>query len=96
MKITIVGTASPLRGGIAHYNALLYRELSVSHDVDESLQGDTLGVREPGQRGELGACRDELVVLDREGHPVAVGGHVLSLNRLHHIASNLSTLWRST
>ena len=34
MKITIVGTASPLRGGIAQYNALLYRELSASHDVD--------------------------------------------------------------
>lgn len=27
MKIVIVGTAYPLRGGIAHYNALLYRAL---------------------------------------------------------------------
>ncbi|MBC7187178.1 MAG: glycosyltransferase [Calditrichaeota bacterium] len=27
MKIVIVGTAYPLRGGIAHYNALLYRTL---------------------------------------------------------------------
>jgi glycosyltransferase involved in cell wall biosynthesis len=34
MRITIVGTAYPLRGGIAHYNALLYRELSKKHDVD--------------------------------------------------------------
>ena len=34
MKITIVGTAYPLRGGIAHYNALLYRELSARNDVD--------------------------------------------------------------
>ncbi len=34
MKITIVGTAYPLRGGIAHYNALLYRELSIRHDVE--------------------------------------------------------------
>lgn len=34
MKITIVGTAYPLRGGIAHYNALLYRELSAHNDVD--------------------------------------------------------------
>ena len=34
MNITIVGTAYPLRGGIAHYNALLYRELSVRHSVD--------------------------------------------------------------
>jgi len=33
MKIIIVGTAYPLRGGIAHYNALLYRELSTRHDV---------------------------------------------------------------
>jgi len=33
MKITIVGTAYPLRGGIAHYNALLYHELSRKHDV---------------------------------------------------------------
>ncbi len=33
MKITIVGTAYPLRGGIAHYNALLYQELSRKHDV---------------------------------------------------------------
>ncbi|HTY59828.1 MAG TPA: glycosyltransferase [Bacteroidota bacterium] len=34
MKITIVGTAYPLRGGIAHYNALLYRELGARHAVD--------------------------------------------------------------
>ena len=33
MKIVIVGTAYPLRGGIAHYNALLYRELSRRHEV---------------------------------------------------------------
>lgn len=33
MKIVIVGTAYPLRGGIAHYNALLYRELSKKHEV---------------------------------------------------------------
>ena len=34
MKIVIVGTAFPLRGGIAHYNALLYQELSKRHSVD--------------------------------------------------------------
>lgn len=34
MKITIVGTAYPLRGGIAHYNALLYKELSRAHQVE--------------------------------------------------------------
>jgi D-inositol-3-phosphate glycosyltransferase len=35
MRITIVGTAYPLRGGIAHYNAQLYRELSAAgHAVD--------------------------------------------------------------
>lgn len=34
MKITIVGTAYPLRGGIAHYIALLFKALSVQHDVD--------------------------------------------------------------
>jgi glycosyltransferase involved in cell wall biosynthesis len=33
MNIVIIGTAYPLRGGIAHYNALLYRELSRSHTV---------------------------------------------------------------
>lgn len=33
MKIVILGTAYPLRGGIAHYNALLYRELSKRHSV---------------------------------------------------------------
>jgi glycosyltransferase involved in cell wall biosynthesis len=33
MKIIIIGTAYPLRGGIAHYNALLYQELSKKHDV---------------------------------------------------------------
>lgn len=33
MNIIIVGTAYPLRGGIAHYNALLYRELSRNHVV---------------------------------------------------------------
>ena len=31
MKIIIVGTAYPLRGGIAHYNALLYKHLSKRH-----------------------------------------------------------------
>ncbi len=34
MKIVIVGTAYPLRGGIAHYNALLYKYLSKHHDVE--------------------------------------------------------------
>jgi glycosyltransferase involved in cell wall biosynthesis len=34
MKIVIVGTAYPLRGGIAHYNAILYKHLSDRHTVD--------------------------------------------------------------
>jgi glycosyltransferase involved in cell wall biosynthesis len=34
MKIAIVGTAYPLRGGISHYNALLYQELAKTHQVD--------------------------------------------------------------
>ncbi len=34
MKIVIVGTAYPLRGGIAHYNALLACALARSHDVE--------------------------------------------------------------
>jgi glycosyltransferase involved in cell wall biosynthesis len=33
MNIVIVGTAYPLRGGIAHYNALLYKHLSKRHNV---------------------------------------------------------------
>jgi len=33
MNIVIVGTAYPLRGGIAHYNALLYKHLSKRHSV---------------------------------------------------------------
>lgn len=33
MKIIIVGTAFPLRGGIAHYNALLAHHLGKRHDV---------------------------------------------------------------
>ncbi len=33
MRIAIVGTAYPLRGGISHYNALLYYELKKRHDV---------------------------------------------------------------
>ena len=33
MNIVIIGTAYPLRGGIAHYNALLYQELSKHHTV---------------------------------------------------------------
>lgn len=33
MKILILSTAYPLRGGIAHYNALLARSLSAHHDV---------------------------------------------------------------
>jgi glycosyltransferase involved in cell wall biosynthesis len=34
MKIVIVGTAYPLRGGIAHYVALLYKNLKQRHDVE--------------------------------------------------------------
>ncbi|MBI3766061.1 MAG: glycosyltransferase [Ignavibacteriales bacterium] len=34
MKITIVGTAYPLRGGIAHYNALLATHLGKRHNVE--------------------------------------------------------------
>jgi glycosyltransferase involved in cell wall biosynthesis len=34
MNITIIGPAYPLRGGIAHYNALLFQELSKKHTVD--------------------------------------------------------------
>jgi len=34
MKILIVSTAYPLRGGIAHYNALLAKHLSVRHTVE--------------------------------------------------------------
>jgi glycosyltransferase involved in cell wall biosynthesis len=34
MNIVIVGTAYPLRGGIAHYNALLYKHLSKNHHVE--------------------------------------------------------------
>jgi glycosyltransferase involved in cell wall biosynthesis len=34
MKIVIVGTAYPLRGGIAHYNAILYKHLSERHSVE--------------------------------------------------------------
>ncbi len=34
MKITIVGTAYPLRGGIAHFNSLLANYLSNKHDVE--------------------------------------------------------------
>lgn len=34
MRIVIVGTASPLRGGIAHYNALLYAALAERHSVE--------------------------------------------------------------
>ncbi len=33
MRIIIVGTAYPLRGGIAHFNALLARELQKRHEV---------------------------------------------------------------
>ena len=34
MKITILSTAYPLRGGIAHFNGLLYNELKKSHAVN--------------------------------------------------------------
>jgi len=34
MKIVIVGTAYPLRGGIAHYIALLHKHLSKKNDVE--------------------------------------------------------------
>lgn len=34
MKIVLVGTAYPLRGGISHYNALLYQELAKTHTVE--------------------------------------------------------------
>lgn len=34
MKITILSTAYPLRGGIAHFNGLLYKELSKNHNTN--------------------------------------------------------------
>jgi D-inositol-3-phosphate glycosyltransferase len=34
MKITIVSSAYPLRGGIAHFVGLLYNELKKKHDVN--------------------------------------------------------------
>ena len=34
MKITILSTAYPLRGGIAHFNGLLYKELNKNHEVN--------------------------------------------------------------
>jgi glycosyltransferase involved in cell wall biosynthesis len=34
MKITILSTAYPLRGGIAHFNGLLYKELSKDNQVN--------------------------------------------------------------
>ncbi len=34
MKITILSTAYPLRGGIAHFNGLLYKEFSTRHEVN--------------------------------------------------------------
>src|SRR3989304_10409082 len=34
MNILILGTAYPLRGGIAHYNALLYTHLKKNHNVE--------------------------------------------------------------
>jgi D-inositol-3-phosphate glycosyltransferase len=34
MKITILSTAYPLRGGIAHFIGLLYKELKKNHDVN--------------------------------------------------------------
>ena len=34
MKITILSTAYPLRGGIAHFNGLLYKELIKNNKVD--------------------------------------------------------------
>ena len=34
MKIIIIGTAYPLRGGIAHFNALLAQQLSARHTVE--------------------------------------------------------------
>ncbi len=34
MKITILSAAYPLRGGISHFVGLLYKELSINHDVN--------------------------------------------------------------
>ncbi len=34
MKIILIGTAYPLRGGIAHYVGLLWKYFSLSHDVE--------------------------------------------------------------
>jgi glycosyltransferase involved in cell wall biosynthesis len=66
MKITIVGTASPLRGGIAHYNALLYRELSVSHDVDVvTFRRQYPGFLFPGKTQKEEGTADEFLVPSR-------------------------------
>ena len=34
MKVTLIGTAYPLRGGIAHYNAILVQHLKTRHHVE--------------------------------------------------------------
>jgi len=49
MKFCLVGPAHPLRGGIAHYNAVLARELSHRHDVSViSLRKQYPGLLFPG------------------------------------------------
>jgi D-inositol-3-phosphate glycosyltransferase len=63
MKITIVGTAYPLRGGIAHYNALLYRALSTRHSVEVvTFRRQYPGFLFPGKRQREEGSPDEFHV----------------------------------
>jgi len=67
MKIVIVGTAFPLRGGIAHYIALLHKHLSKKHDVEIvtfSRQYPQMlfpGKSQEEQGGESGVASEQLI-----------------------------------
>ncbi|MEK6566888.1 MAG: glycosyl transferase family 1, partial [Bacteroidota bacterium] len=68
MKIVIVGTAYPLRGGIAHYIALLHKHLSKKHEVKIvtfSRQYPRMlfpGKSQEEQGGESSAVASELLI----------------------------------
>ncbi len=68
MKIVIVGTAYPLRGGIAHYIALLHKHLSKKHEVEIvtfSRQYPRMlfpGKSQEEQGGESSAVASELLI----------------------------------
>ena len=69
MNILILGTAYPLRGGIAHYNALLYTHLKKKHTrrthfIQETVSENVFSGENAGRERRPGLAGDERALID--------------------------------